>query len=136
MTRYHSVEVRALPSGRVLRSFSGPGVFAAANGSGGLLAYQTDDGAVHVVDVASGIQLGTFVLPGSAEARKTTLVFSADGNWLYALTEGLSTGGQIQSWHLNPTVMISALCRAAGRSLTSTEWRAAAPGQPYQSGCT
>lgn len=104
---------------------------AVGNAVGPLIAYQGLDGAVVLLDLASGERIGTIPMRASTEAIKTGLAFDRTGTKLITVTESENgtDPGYLQQWSVDPDAAVRTLCRLAGRSLTIDEWKALAPGR-------
>src|SRR5262249_27792575 len=81
--------------------------------------------AVQLFDLASeqpiGVPLPTQTNHGAAP------VFSADGAYLFALTDA----GVGYRWDVRPASWEARACAVAGRALSRAEWSARLPGRPY-----
>lgn len=89
------------------------------------IAIRMGDGSVAVWDVLTGKSLGENFAWQSA----TSANILADGTLLVAGEQS------IVLWNMDTTVWPVAVCRAAGRNLTLTEWAKYFPGKPYDAPC-
>lgn len=112
-----TLEIRNPSGSLVERSVRGPsGAMAApvADRNLSIIAYQQDDGRVVLLDGASGKAVGSFVLPASVEALRTSLAIDRRGTALIAVTEGVDAdSGHLQRWLLTPKALISSICSAS-----------------------
>ncbi|GAA2171028.1 S16 family serine protease [Actinomadura napierensis] len=94
----------------------------------GLIAEKASDDTVRLIDLHSGLALGTLVLPVGYREASTGLAFSADGTTLVTATESIANPaagdtGVLIVWRLSPGLWIHAACTSAGRNLTPDLWR-------------
>ena len=124
-----ALEVWDITGTHLLTTLAGTGGFAdalAVTPDGSLVARLSDNGAASVASLATGDVLANFILPTPANAGytsdpwlATTIAFAPDGKRLLTAT----AGGQIISWNINPSDLITSACATAGRGLTTAEWR-------------
>jgi WD40 repeat protein len=124
-----SLEVWDITGRHLLRTLAGSGGFSdalAVSPDGSLMARLSDNGTASVSSLETGGVLANFSLPVPAEAGyssdpwlATAMIFSPDGQSILTAT----AGGQVISWDINPSDLITIACATAGRGLTAAEWQ-------------
>ncbi|MEV0050266.1 TIR domain-containing protein [Saccharopolyspora shandongensis] len=125
---YGQVEVWNVPQGRQVRTLEASDLLEdsmAVSADGRYAAGVRGDGLLVLLDLASGGRIGQFSLPQPASGitgavgRSTAIAFTPDSRELLSLT----SGGELLRWPLDPRAWAQRACAAAGRDLTSQEWR-------------
>jgi WD40 repeat protein len=96
------------------------------NHDGSQFLTSSDDGVARIWDARTATQLGSFQRPRGIAMG----AFRPDGTIL--LTNGR---GEIFVWDPSPEAAIDFACRAAGRDLTTQEWRDSFGARPFQDPC-
>ncbi|MEU6781249.1 WD40 repeat domain-containing serine/threonine-protein kinase [Nonomuraea angiospora] len=122
--------------GPVVRDKSGDLSVAAYSPRDDVVAVGATDGKVRLFDPVTGTSLGTLRDLGGGQDPETgqlqSIAFTADGAGVVTLDQN----GVAQTHVVEPAGVIRAICRRAGGSLTTAEWRAYVPDLPYRDSCS
>jgi hypothetical protein len=101
-----------------------PGGYSVPSPTGSFIG-RSADGLITLVEMPSGIKVGTFRTPGESFFYKSGLAFTPNGNVLVSVSELPGEGGRAQlvRRNLSDRSLVEAACSAAGRSLNAGEWR-------------
>ncbi|MBE1590180.1 serine/threonine-protein kinase [Nonomuraea angiospora] len=122
--------------GPVVRDESGELSIAAYSPRDDVVAVGATDGRVRLFDPVTGTILGTLRDIGGGQDPGTgqlqSIAFTADGGGVVTL----DLNGVARTHVVEPAGVIRAICRRAGGSLTTAEWRAYVPDLPYRDSCS
>ncbi|MGW4964268.1 protein kinase domain-containing protein [Nonomuraea sp. NPDC004186] len=122
--------------GPVVRDKSGDLSIAAYSPRDDVVAVGATDGRVRLFDPVTGTSLGTLRDFGggrdSEMGQLQSIAFTADGAGVVTL----DLNGVARTHVVEPAGVIRAICRRAGGSLTTAEWRAYVPDLPYRDSCS
>jgi WD40 repeat protein len=101
-------------------------------GQDGLAVETGSDGSAAVIDLKSGLALGSFHPPAGTWAYSTGIGMSASGNSLITVTEGSFSGGkgELTDWQMSLGAWLKVACASAGHALTDAEWQEYIGGPP------
>jgi hypothetical protein len=119
---------------RLLKTIAGVAATVAGPvvGQNGLATEASSDGSAVVIDLHSGVTLGSFPLPSGPYFYSTGLGMSSDGRSLVTVTEaGRATGeGLLTDWRMSVGTWLKVACQSAGHALTDADWQEYVGGSP------
>ena len=138
-----TLEVRSAGGRRLIRTFAGVANPAAGPvaGDDGLAVELNSSGTAEVFDVASGLQVGSFMVPAGQFTTFTSIAFTPDGHDLVTATEdgGPKGTGEVSEWSFSSILWSKTACASAGHSLSEAEWQeyvgASGPAMPDHGAC-
>lgn len=98
----------------------------------GLAVETGSDGSAAVIDLNSGVTLGTIYPPAGPRIRSVGIAMSAANTSLVTITEGdiAPQGGDLTDWQMSVSAWLKAACASAGHTLTMAEWQEYVGGAP------
>ena len=101
----------------------------------GLAAENSSDGSAAVIDLNSGVTLGTIPVPAGPRTQLASIAMPAASTSLITVTEsGIQTSGTLTDWQLSVNAWLKVACKSAGHALTNADWEeyvgGPMPGQP------
>ena len=98
----------------------------------GLAAETGSDGSAVVIDLNSGVTLGTIYPPTGPKIRSTGIAMPTASTSLVTVTESgpMDQTGELTNWQLSVSAWLKAACASAGHTLTSAEWQEYVGGSP------
>ena len=98
----------------------------------GLAAETGPDGSAVVVDLNSGVTLGTIYPPAGPKAYSIGIAMSTAGTSLVTVTEAGFMGGpgELTDWQMSVSAWLKVACTSAGHDLTSADWQEYVGGPP------
>ena len=91
----------------------------------GLVSEVGSDGWAVIIDLDSGVTLGTFQPPAGTYAYSIGIGMSPAGTSLVTVAEGDLRGGtgELTDWQMSAETWLKVACASAGHALTSAEWQ-------------
>ena len=101
-------------------------------GENGLAAETGSDGSAVVIDLNSGVTLGTIYPPKGTWDYSTSISMPTTGTSLITVSEGGIMGGpgELTDWQLSVRAWLKAACASAGHALTAAQWQEYVGGSP------
>lgn len=97
----------------------------------GLAAETGSDGSAVVIDLNSGVTLGTIYPPAGPRIQSTGIAMTAASTSLITVTEGgIQMRGTLTDWQLSVSAWLKVACASAGHTLTGAEWQEYVGGPP------
>ena len=98
----------------------------------GLAAETGSDGSAVVIDLNSGVTLGTINPPAGYKPQSIGIAMSTAGTSLVTVTEGVFTGGpgELTDWQMSVSTWLNVACASAGHDLTRADWQEYVGGPP------
>lgn len=98
----------------------------------GLAAETGSDGSAVVIDLNSGVTLGTINPPAGTKPQSIGIAMPTAGTSLVTVTEGDLNGGpgELTDWQMSVSAWLKMACASAGHDLTSADWQEYVGGPP------
>jgi WD40 repeat protein len=98
----------------------------------GLAVETGSDGSAAVIDLNSGVTLGTIVPPAGPRIQSVGIAMPAESTSLVTITEGDITypRGDLTDWQMSVSAWLKVACASAGHTLTTAEWQEYVGGSP------
>lgn len=122
-------------SARLVKTIAGTTSTAAGPvvGRNGLVAETSSDGSAVVIDLNSGITLGSFRPPAGTYFYSMSIGMSPDGSSLVTVTEATFGGGDqgsLTDWRMSVGTWLKVACATAGHALSDADWQEYVGGSP------
>jgi WD40 repeat protein len=95
-------------------------------GPSGLVVETNESNSANMIDLNSGISIGTILLPTGWRVGSTGIAMPPDGTLLVTATENpaySSSSGELTEWQMSASTWVKVACASAGHDLSAADWR-------------